>query len=45
MLFYMKNVYVSTPQHGSPINKKLLWGVQGGGFLEKSPLAAGGRKK
>ena len=23
-------------------NKKLLRGVQGGGFLEKSPLAAGG---
>jgi hypothetical protein len=26
------------------VNKKLLWGVQGGGFLEKSPLAAGGKK-
>jgi hypothetical protein len=23
-------------------NKKFLWGVQGGGFYEKSPLAAGG---
>jgi hypothetical protein len=28
----------------SIINKKLLQGVQGGGFLEKSPLAAGGMK-
>ena len=25
------------------INQKLLRGVQGGGFLEKSPLAAGGK--
>jgi len=24
-------------------NEKLLRGVQGGGFLEKSPLAAGGK--
>jgi hypothetical protein len=41
--------------HGLPIvslklqtmtafNEKLLRGVQGGGFLEKSPLAAGGKK-
>jgi hypothetical protein len=26
-----------------PFNQKLLWGVQGGGFLEKSP--PGGRRQ
>jgi hypothetical protein len=40
MLFYMKSVYVSTPQHGSPINKKLLWRVQmlhGAVFSKRAP--------
>jgi pimeloyl-ACP methyl ester carboxylesterase len=36
---------ILAPWHGEPINKKLLRGVQGGGFLEKSPPGRRRQKK
>jgi hypothetical protein len=36
---------ILAPWHGEPFNKKLLRGVQGGGFLEKSPPGRRRQKK